>query len=293
MASRPPSLESLRREIDRIDDDMHDLLMRRTEIVERVGTLKSRQAARLYIRPAREAAILRRLVKRHHGSLPAPVVVRIWREMVAATSLLQGPFSIAVHAPGGSVGYWDLARDQYGSYTQMTLHASATQVIGAVVDGISTVAVLPMPEDGDPDPWWRLLIGAGDRTPRVVARLPFIDNRVGRPGKLGALSIALMDHEESGDDVTLVAVEANAELSRTRLRQAFTTARLPATDIDAWQAAKNHDMRLHLIEIADFVGPNDARVATVEEALGEHISRIIGIGGYATPLGRHDGPGDG
>ena len=34
------SLDDLRREIDEIDDQLHDLLMRRTEIVGRVGAVK-------------------------------------------------------------------------------------------------------------------------------------------------------------------------------------------------------------------------------------------------------------
>ena len=121
----PASLDSLRREIDVIDDQMHDLLMGRASIVERIGAIKVKDAQRVYIRPDREAAIVRRLVERHQGRIPASVVVRIWREMVAATSRLQGPFSVAVHAPGDAVLYWDLARDHYGSCTRMGRHAPA------------------------------------------------------------------------------------------------------------------------------------------------------------------------
>ena len=76
------AIKRLRRAIDVIDDEMHDLLMRRVEIVERIGVLKDAAPGGLYIRPEREAQILRRLVSRHSGRFPAAVVARTtpgWR----------------------------------------------------------------------------------------------------------------------------------------------------------------------------------------------------------------------
>ncbi len=65
-------------------------------------------------------------------------------------------------------------------------------------------------------------------TPHIVARLPFIDGGAGRLARNGALAIAQLEHEETGSDLSLVAVEASAELSRGRLRKAFNDARMPA-----------------------------------------------------------------
>ncbi|MFQ5958457.1 MAG: chorismate mutase [Alphaproteobacteria bacterium] len=289
MTARSVSLKSLRRVIDDIDDRMHDLLMERTEIVERIAEVKNREAAGAYMRPAREVTILRRLMKRHHGRFPAAVVARIWREMVAATTRLQGTLSVAVHAPEKSVGYWDLARDHYGSGTRMTLHRLANPVIRAVVGGTATVGVLPVPQEGDAAPWWPMLIAAGEHMPRIVARLPFIENSGGRFERLGALAIAHMEREETGNDFTLVAVEANPELSRGSLKEAFVASGLPANDIAAWEDAENPRTRLHLIEIAEFVGEDDARLADVAWAMGDQVVRIIELGGYAVPMGGFGG----
>ena len=51
-------LAALRAELDGIDDGLHDLLMRRAAVVERVGALRGK----VPLRAGREAAILRRLV---------------------------------------------------------------------------------------------------------------------------------------------------------------------------------------------------------------------------------------
>ncbi len=286
MADPSRSLDDLRRDIDAIDDEMHALLMRRIEIVEKIGALKKASPGDLFIRPAREARILRRLVAQHRSSFPAPVVVRIWREMLAATSRLQGPFSVAVHAPEKSVGYWDVARDHYGSATKASLHRTANPVIRAVVDGTATIGVLPIPAEDDAEPWWPHLIFSGTNIPRIIARLPFIEYDDGRFEDLGALAIALTEQEASGNDVSFIAVEASAGLSRVSLKEVFDASGLPATDITAWSETKKSPTQIHLVEVSDFVGADDARLQAATDKLGEQVTRFVGLGGYAVPIGQ-------
>ncbi len=282
------SLSSLRRQIDGVDDRIHDLFMNRAEIVEKIGQAKSRGGRVAIFRPAREAEILRRLVKRHKGAMPISAVVRVWREMVAAFLAIQGPFSVAVQAPEKSVGYWDLARDHYGSCTRMSLHGPANRVIQRVVDRTATVGVLVAPQDDDRDPWWRHLPMIGEHMPRVVARLPFVDNSNGRFENLSALAIAQVDQEKTGDDASLIVVDASAEYSRAKLSERIIGSGLPANIIAVWQDKREPGSRLHLVEIADFVGDNDVRLARFEEKMGEHCKRVVRLGGYAVPLGQTD-----
>ncbi len=285
MTAPPKAIIKLRREIDVIDDEMHDLLMRRVEIVERVGALKDSVPGELYVRPGREAQILRRLVKRHKGRFPAAVVVRLWREMLASMTSPQGPFSVAVNAPEKSVGFWDMARDHYGSATRMRLHRTASPVLNAVFNGHVTVGLLPMPGEGDADPWWPKLIAGGDTLPRVIARVPFIENGNGRFEDLSALAIALTKPGKSGDDVSLFAVEATAGFSRGGIRDAFATAGMAAKALAVWSEKRSSASHLHLMEVAGYVEPDDPRIAAVADSHGEHIIRIVDLGGYAVPIG--------
>ena len=59
----PPSLADLRREIDRIDEEMHALLMERGTIIDRLIKVKQTQESCSAFRPAREAEMMRRLVE--------------------------------------------------------------------------------------------------------------------------------------------------------------------------------------------------------------------------------------
>lgn len=286
MTAPSKAINKLRCEIDAIDDEMHDLLMRRVEIVEKVGALKDSAPGDLYVRPAREAKILRRLVKRHKGRFPAAVVARLWRELLASMTSLQGPFSVAVNAPEKSVGFWDMARDHYGSATRMSLHRTAAPVLNAVFNGHVTIGLLPIPAEGDADPWWPKLIVGGDTLPRVIARVPFIENDNGQLEDLGALAIALTKPGNSGDDVSLFAVEATGGFSRRGIQDAFVTAGMAAKTLAVWSEKRSSTSHLHLMEVAGYVEPDDPRIAAVTDSHGEHIIRIVDLGGYAVPIGR-------
>src|SRR5260370_23500512 len=99
MASSKPTLDELRRQIDAIDDQVHDLLMRRTEIVEAIGREKKDGRVPAF-RPGREVVILRRLVARHAGRFPAAALVRMWRGMLGPPGGLPADFPGARLSPG-------------------------------------------------------------------------------------------------------------------------------------------------------------------------------------------------
>ena len=114
---QPADLASLRQEIDRIDDQIADLLMQRLDVVRAVGHAKGDlKSNRLALRLSREAQMMRRLLARTAGGFPPNGVLRIWREIIANSTQIEVPFSCVVDRLGGVVLH-DLARDQVGSAT--------------------------------------------------------------------------------------------------------------------------------------------------------------------------------
>ncbi len=280
-------LDDLRRDIDQIDDAIHDLLMRRAAVVERIGAAKGTPGQAVYLRPGREAAILRRLMARHSGSFPAKVVVRIWREMITALTRLQGPFAVAVYAPEDKRGFWDVARDHYGSVVPMTAVNTPAAALRAVSDGTATVGVVPYPAEDDSDPWWRFLVSADANRPRVVARLPFGGRGNARGENRDALAIAIASHEPTGDDRTLLSIEIGGDLSRGRLKDMLDACGLPPVGFCTWYAPGAGSMSgpsIHLVEIADFVDHADPRLTALVERSGDIPVRVNMVGGYAVPL---------
>jgi chorismate mutase / prephenate dehydratase len=285
-AAAPPPLEDLRAEIDRIDQAVLELLIERSAIVSQIGVLKADRANhRLAVRPAREAVILRRLAELADGRFPRAVLVRMWRELLAATTRLQTPLSVAVHA-ARQHGFrtWDLARDHFGSITPTVRVDSASQALRSVSDGSATVAVVPLPNDEDP--WWLALISDHHDRVRVFARLPFVAGG-GEGEDASALALGRLEPEPSGDDLTLLAIEAGTGVSRGRLRDLLQGAGLEPSWLAAWRCS-DPPQAVHLVEIGSFVFQGDERVAEVLNAARGEVLRIVSVGGYPRPLPSDD-----
>ena len=181
MGQELPTLDDLRREIDAIDDSIHDLLIRRAEVSRAISKVKQPTAGKdggtlaPALRPAREAAILRRLLARHKGDLPPQVVVSIWREIIAASLRVQSDFQLHILAAKNGTDFHDLARTYFGSLAPIKTYPRPSLVVQACAEEKNSIGLLPMPEIEEPGAtWWAQLAPAGQPGPRVIAKLPFI-----------------------------------------------------------------------------------------------------------------------
>src|ERR671930_677650 len=114
MAKAPPTLADLRREIDRIDEAMHRLLLERGEIIDRLIAVKRTEETGSAFRPAREADMMRRLVERHRGILPLDTAESIWRVIIATFTYVQAPFKVHADVSAGEAATRDSVRFHFG-----------------------------------------------------------------------------------------------------------------------------------------------------------------------------------
>ena len=280
MPESPSDLEELRRRIDEIDNRLQDLLIERTGIVARVAEAKRSNGGVAAHQPSREAEIIRRLIARSRDFAPA-TLVRIWRELLSATVRQQGAITVAVYAPPEAPGFWDLARDHYGSHTPMLPCHSTAQVIRAVTDNKDAIGVLPMPQEGEPDPWWRHLLSSNDSTPHVIARLPFGARGNARSDGGDALAIGRGPEQETGRDRTLIVAENAPDVSRGRMVSVLSSLGLPCRFV---AYCEHTDAINTLLEIEGFVSPSDPRLDSFRTQLGPALHRLLRFGGYAMPL---------
>jgi len=278
-AAPVPSLADLRAELDRLDDAMHDILMQRARVVAQVAAL-GLAGKKIPFRPGREAEIIRRLLARHGGPLPRRVIPRLWRELFAATTSMQGHFVITVCEPDPPGGFATLAREHFGVTTPLRVHRSPAQAIAEVSSGAATAAVLPLPVEEEPAraAWWTALLHRDEPRIYVVARLPFWVPRAEGASQAQAMVVAAAAPDRSSRDRSLLGFELPPEMSRARLAGALTTAGLaPASIIlrrdPAGQIAHG------LIDVEGFVADDDPRLAT----LGDAVRRPVVLGAYAVP----------
>jgi chorismate mutase / prephenate dehydratase len=285
MSDTPSDLDELRRRIDEIDDRLQDLLIERIDIVSRVAAHKRRNDGVAAHQPDREAEILRRLIARNNGAFPPATLVRMWRELLAATTRLQGAFTIAVYAPPDAPGFWDIARDHYGSHTPMLAFRSTAQVIRAVTEGQAAIGVLPMPQEEETDPWWQHLLSTDDDAPHVIARLPFGARGNARSDGGDALAIGRGAQQGTGRDRTLLATENALDISRGRMFSILSGLELACTFMASTEHAEGANT---LIEIDGCVAMSDPRLDGFRAQLGSALYRLLRFGGYAVPLSAAD-----
>ncbi len=280
------TLDTLRRQIDNLDEQILDLLNRRAELIPAIVEEKKKAGAAA-VQPAREAAILRRLAKKKTGPFPRESVIRIWREIIGASSLMQTPQKVAVCVDNFDEGLlnWDLAKDYFSSIMPIHRAANVLGALASVREGEATFAVLPWPKIEDSSPWWlQLMSETGEFPMRIVARLP-----LGDPGPADrhpahkALVVARLTYQPSGEDCSFIALDLDHNVSRTRI---LDRARLmDFTPLSLFSAAPAGRQRtFHLLEIGQYLGVEDERLSQLLEKLEDPEGKSLCLGGYATPF---------
>ena len=193
---RVPTLADLRREIDRIDAAMHELLLERGDIIDTLIAVKKTQEVGSAFRPAREADMMRRLVERHRGNLPLDTAESIWRVIIASFTYVQAPFAVHADLSAGDALMRDSARFHFGFTVPFVPHAGAASVVAAVSESKGDLGLVPAFATAGAGPWWAAL--EFDAAPKIIARLPFVE----RPNHPAALPVFVVSRVAADAMVT-------------------------------------------------------------------------------------------
>jgi chorismate mutase len=185
--TKPPSLADLRREIDRIDEAMHRLLMERGDIIDRLIAVKQTQETGSAFRPAREADMMRRLVERHRGILPLDTAESIWRVIISTFTYVQAPYAVHADMTAGDAAMRDSARFHFGFTAPLVPHMGAAGVVAAVSANRSDLGLISA-TGANAGAWWSALEPVD--APKIIARLPFVE----RPDHPAALPVFAISH---------------------------------------------------------------------------------------------------
>lgn len=135
-------LGRIRADIDEVDRQIQTLLNRRAECAQRVAEVKRAELLAsgaggtvrgqpTFYRPEREAQVLRSVMERNTGPLPAEEVAHIFREIMSACLALERPVRVAFLGPEGTFTQ-AAALKHFGH----AVHSSALGTIGAVFEDV-------------------------------------------------------------------------------------------------------------------------------------------------------------
>jgi chorismate mutase len=208
----PPSLAELRQEIDRIDEGMHQLLMQRGDIIDRLIQVKQTQEVGSAFRPAREADMMRRLVERHRGILPLDTVESIWRVIISTFTFVQAPFAVHADVSVSEPVMRDSARFHFGFTVPYLAHFNPTAAVEAVAKSKGDLALVSAVSSRTP--WWTAL--EADGAPKIIARLPFVE-RADHPAALPVFVVSRVADSAMVTEVETWSLRVsgwNAEIAR-------------------------------------------------------------------------------
>jgi chorismate mutase len=276
------SIADIRKDIDTVDRDLQDLLIKRAELAVEIGEEK-KKANTPMIQPDREAVKVRSVLARHKGPLPRAMVTRVWRELIGAASMLQTELKVAIAAPANNAQeHWDMAREYFGSVVPLQGVANPLIAISALREGDADFAVLPWPEDDIENPWWCHL-NSDDKaqTVRVVVRLPYGDRQetVGHP-EHRAVILAKMPFNASGEDNSFLFFDLDQVMSRARVVDKAKALGFNPISINNRRVKPTKTRSQHFLEVEGYVASDDPRLAQLLEKLESPEGTCLALGGY-------------
>lgn len=136
------TLESLRNDIDTLDDQILALMNQRMELVRHVGELKRSTNAVIY-RPERERQIIDRLTAQNKGPLTQAAIEAIFLEVFAVARNMELPERVAYLGPEGSFTH-QAAEGRFGGLSAYTALPTIRSVFESVETGRSRFGVVPI-----------------------------------------------------------------------------------------------------------------------------------------------------
>lgn len=173
-------LDSVRSEIDRIDDQILELMARRMAHARAIAALKDDAEDTLLLRPNREQEVIDRLADRA-VDMPREAVSAIWRELMAVSLQTQRRTEIVLHAAQQPIPVTNAARQRFGCAAPIIVAGAPQEALDRARSrsAIAVVELHPLSH------WWTELYHDGS--------LVILDALEGNHGGIAALAIGRLD----------------------------------------------------------------------------------------------------
>ena len=136
------SLPEWRKEIDRIDAEVLELLNRRATLAQQIGHAKANTRSH-YFTPEREHIVFNRLQTLNKGPLETNSVRAIYKEVISACRALEKPLMVAFLGPEGTFSHLaSLAK--FGTSSQFSPEATISDVFAQVERSACDYGIVPV-----------------------------------------------------------------------------------------------------------------------------------------------------
>jgi len=255
----PDPTEALRLEIDHVDRALLDLFARRLTLSD--GVNLATEGAKPKLRPAREVAMLRKLIAAAPDPVEPDMVVELWRAILSANTRRQGAFDVTVGGGTDPLRLFDIARRHFGARTRLKKSTDPQAALLRAVEDPNVVAVVPWPAAPGVGSWWPALSESRFHKLQLIAGLPLRGPQGEDPE---ACVFARAEAEPAGDDITLmIAFDPHHRAQRALAEVGFKGREVARSEPRA------------LLRVEGFIAADDVRAASMTR-YGLDAVRVLG-----------------
>jgi chorismate mutase / prephenate dehydratase len=142
---KKPAIESIRKQIDSVDAQLHELINQRARLAREAGVSKHKEGRLVdFYRPEREAEVLRMALERNRkGPLRDEEILRLFREIMSACLAQEKPLKVAYLGPEGTYSQSAVLK-HFGHSVRALSLASIDEVFQEVQAGNADFGVVPV-----------------------------------------------------------------------------------------------------------------------------------------------------
>lgn len=276
-------LETLRKQINKIDDNLISLLEERMKVVSKVSELKKNNQEKFFIRSAREADMIKNLLTKISGDLSKTMIVNIWRKIITAANMHEQPLSIAIHNPQNLADYTYLVKAYYSDEVPITVFDMATKVILELEKNPAQIGIfaLPNPHQQDLNENWWINLANNRNGLKIFAKIPFVEFS-NQKDQTRLVAIAAKNPEKSQSDNSLIYVELATKFSKSQLLSTIKSCGIEAKILKSVKPTEVDEMVFYLCELEGFFDENDEKILALKNSEIKPYFKIIGH--YATSI---------
>lgn len=265
-------LLELRSRIDDIDNQVIDLFNKRMQIIREVAEYKNSVNEKFFIRSAREADMIKNLVKKADPAFPKSTIVNIWRKIITSSNVLEQKINIAVHNPEKIPDYQYLIKEYYGDFVPLSFFDSASHIVTEIEKGKAQIGIFALPCDkqNKVEKWWISLINNKSGI-RVFAKIPFIGE-----SSYDLVAVAIKEPEKSEEDQTLIAIETNSLFSKNQVEESFKKSGLKFRILKSDKLEQINNVHFHLVEVEGFFTDESSEIKSLSKSEIKPFVKILG-----------------
>ena len=143
-------IDKLRKQIDKIDFQILDLLKRRSKIAEKIG--KEKKSSNLF-RPERQANILRNILKKNGNNLNPLYILSFWRSIFLSQIDVQGGIKLLL-SNNIANSYIKTIYDYFSHDIEIITMNNTSKALEKVYNGKNILTILPYPSYNKDAQWW-------------------------------------------------------------------------------------------------------------------------------------------